>query len=106
LRCLVLVGCVVDFSGGGSFLWLILRLGHFLFGLKEDRTIPCPMICTSLLIHAIQRSILDSTPASPSVHVVASRVVIISFGVESLVPALQMQRSKIFLPVLWWPTSI
>jgi hypothetical protein len=76
-----------------------MLLGHFLPGLQEYGTIPCPAICISLAIHVIQRSILTLTSASSSVLVATSRVVIISFGVESPIPAFQLRRSKIFLPV-------
>jgi hypothetical protein len=106
LRYSVLVGCVVDFFGGGLVLWLILLLGHLLFRLKKDRTIPFPMICIPIMIHAIERSILNSTSASPIVCVASSRVVIFSSGVEIHVPFFWLQRSKFFLPILWWLTSI
>jgi hypothetical protein len=76
-----------------------MLLGHFLPGLQEDGTIPYPVICISLVIYAIQRSILASTSPSSSVLIAASRVVIISFGVKSSIPAFQLRRSEIFLPI-------
>jgi hypothetical protein len=64
------------------------------------------MICISLVIHAIHRSLLASTPTSPSVRVATSRVVTISFRFESPIPIFWLRRSKNFLPVLWWSASI
>jgi hypothetical protein len=46
---------------------LILLLSHLFLGCKEDGTIPRPTIRISLMIHAIQRYVLESTSASPSV---------------------------------------
>jgi hypothetical protein len=90
---LVPVRCVVDFFNGGLVLWLIMLLGHLLFGLKKDGTISCPVICIPLVIHTIQRSILNSASASPSFCVPTPRVVIFSSGVEGPVPAFWLWRS-------------
>jgi hypothetical protein len=73
------MGYMVDLFGQGRILFLVLLLGHFLLVIYEDGTIPCPMICISLMIHATHRSVLASTPASPLARVAASRVVIIFF---------------------------
>jgi hypothetical protein len=78
--------CVIDFFDGGLALHLTLLLSHLPFGFKEDRTVPCLVICISFMKHAIHRSILKSTPASPSVCIVASRVVILSSGIEGPAP--------------------
>jgi hypothetical protein len=97
---------MVDFFSGGRIMWLVLLLDHFFLGLQKDGTIPCPMIWISLVIHAIQRYLLASTPALPSICVAATRVVVISFRVESPIPAFWLRRFEIFLLVFWWSTSI
>jgi hypothetical protein len=61
------VGCVVNFFGSGCIWLLALLLVNFLYGLQEDGTIPHPMVCISLVEHAIKRSILVSTPTSASI---------------------------------------
>jgi hypothetical protein len=74
---------MVDFFSGGRIMWLVLLLDHFFLGLQKDGTIPCPMIWISLVIHAIQRYLLASTPALPSICVAATRVVVISLSRKS-----------------------
>jgi hypothetical protein len=83
---LVLVGCVIDFFDGGLALRLILLLSHLLFGFKEDRVVPCLVICISLVKHVIYRSIMKLTPPSPSVCIAASKVVILSSRIEGPAP--------------------
>jgi hypothetical protein len=60
------VRCMVNFFGCGRIWRLVVLLGHFLFGLQEDGTIPYTMICISLMEYVIQRYVLVSTPASAS----------------------------------------
>jgi hypothetical protein len=79
---------------------LVLLFGHFLLGLTKDGAFPCPMICISLIVHAIHMYVLALTLAPPSVRVAVSRVVIISFRFESPILVFWLRRSKIFLPVL------
>jgi hypothetical protein len=97
LRCLVPVGYVVDLFGGGLALQLILLLCHLFLGFMKDGTIPCPVICISLMIHAIQRSILKSTPASPSVYIATSSVVMLSSGIKGPAPVFQLRRCQCHL---------
>jgi hypothetical protein len=82
------VGSATDFASGSFFL-----------GFHEDWTIPCCMICGSLVIHAVQRSILALTSALPSARVAASRVVAIFSGVKGHVSIFRLWRPKIFLLV-------
>jgi hypothetical protein len=65
---------VVDLFGGGLVVWLIFLLSHIFLGFKEDGTILRHVIHISLVIHAIQRSILKLTPVSHAVCIAASRL--------------------------------
>jgi hypothetical protein len=101
---------MVNFFGrrgvGGGGQRLVLLFTHFLLGFQEDWTISCSMVCVSLVIHVVQRSILALASASPSVRVAASGVVIIFSCIKSYVSVFLLQRLKNFLPVFRRPTSI
>jgi hypothetical protein len=56
--------------------------GSFL-GFQKNWTVPCPMICISLMKHAVQMPILASASASPLACVAASRVLVVSSCIES-----------------------
>jgi hypothetical protein len=72
LRWLMLVRCMVNFFGCACCRWLAMSLGHFLFGLQEDGTIPCLVASVLFTEHAIKQPVLHSTPATASVCVAAS----------------------------------
>jgi hypothetical protein len=83
---LVPVRCVIVFFDGGLTQRLILPLSYLLFGFQKDRTVPCLVICISLVEHAIHMSILKSTPALALVSIASSRVVVLSYRIECLAP--------------------
>jgi hypothetical protein len=66
------VRCMVNFLSLRRVRWLDYLLGHFFLRLQEDWTIPCPMICVSIVIHVVQRSVLFLAPTSPPARVATS----------------------------------
>jgi hypothetical protein len=64
------------------------------------------MVCVSLVIHAMHKSILVSVPTSPPSRVDASRVVVIFSCFKSFVSVFYLRRSEVIFPVLWWSASI
>jgi hypothetical protein len=85
---------VVGYALGSFSSWILRRWNN-------------PLSYDLYLSHdTIQMSILASASALHSASVAASRVVIVSFWVESPIPTFLLLRSKFFLLVFWWPTSI
>jgi hypothetical protein len=84
---LVPVRCMVNFFGLGRIQQLILLLGHFFLGFSKNGAITCSVVCLSLMVHAIERSILAPASASHLARVAASGMVVISFGIEGPAPA-------------------
>jgi hypothetical protein len=70
---------------------LALFLGHLFIGFQENWTILNPVIHISLMIHAIQRSILSSPPTC----IITSRRVILFPGVKSSVSIFRLRRFQI-----------
>jgi hypothetical protein len=93
------MGCVVNFFGRGWIRRLALLLGHLFLGFQEIWIISCPVVCISLVIHAIQGSILGSAPTSTTACVAASGVMIVFSSVKGYVSVLRLQRPKMFLLV-------
>jgi hypothetical protein len=83
-------------------------LEHFSFGLKKDGTIFCATVGFTVVVHAVRRleGVRASVMTTASAWCPTSLDVLILLIVEGSLASFLWGRSKILLPILWWPTTI
>jgi hypothetical protein len=80
----------------------------FLFGLKVYEAIFCVIVGVTTMVHAVWRFhyVWASVTHPTMVRSSASLVVLGGSLIESHWVSFRRRPSKVFLPVLWWPTTI